>query len=147
MREIKVRFWDDIHNKFWYGGQEGEGIGNKSFQTYFKDGSLVGLILEPVSYGFKDVDDYQEHRLISSQYTGLTDKNGKEIYEDDLIKDSSGVIAKVVYYQEHAAFLASYGIDGNAQLDYLEGDGRMEFCENIGNTYENPELLEGDSYE
>ena len=82
------------------------------------------------------------------QYTGLKDKNGKEIFEGDILKTDEfiGVVeyndivaASVVkindstdsYY--HWSFLNEGDITRNSQLQYTE---------KIGNIYENPELLE-----
>jgi len=75
------------------------------------------------------------------QYTGLKDKNGKEIYEGDIISDHVG-IGEVEYVERHAAFRVNYH-DGQAKwfYDYFL-QGERESIEWIGNIYENPELLE-----
>jgi uncharacterized phage protein (TIGR01671 family) len=140
MREIKFRFWDEVNKRFWYGGQEGESIGRETFQTYFKNGRLIAIIWESVSYGLKSVDDVAERELKISEYTGLKDRNGQEIYEGDIVKIS-----------DHP-FEGSITINGNYEVGY---NSEMELCcgswllfrmrhhaEVIGNIYENPELLE-----
>ncbi|PFW61601.1 YopX family protein [Bacillus sp. AFS075034] len=138
MREIKVRFWDEDNKRFWFGGGS---IDNETFQTYFKDGGLTGAMLEDVSYGFKRVDDTWERELPCSQFTGLKDSKGNEIYEGDIVKVSGH------------PFEGLYDMDRNYEVEYNE---YMEICcgswylvrmrpwaEVIGNKFENPELLKG----
>ena len=74
------------------------------------------------------------------QYTGLTDANGEEIYEGDLVTltdDSEDPIYRVIFDE------AKFEISGGGVL-YDLGEEFMN-CEVIGNVHENPELLEAKS--
>lgn len=77
------------------------------------------------------------------QYTGLTDKNGKKIFEGDIIKDHSFTIddfSKVVYDTENAQFSLA---DCDEICDTMEEWERYrEDYEIVGNVYDNPELSE-----
>ena len=65
-----------------------------------------------------------------SQFTGLHDKNGKEIYEGDIVTDGVGKY-KIIYDLK----LAGY------QPYCIFRDDPENYCEVIGNIYENPDLV------
>ena len=80
------------------------------------------------------------------QYTGLTDKNGKKIFEGDII--SIPFEEDVVYYEnaevyfdtEHCGWYVRYFDDESFSLwEYDDCDITI-----IGNIHDNPELLKGD---
>ena len=79
-------------------------------------------------------------RLEIMQYTGLKDKNGKEIYEGDIIRHDWG-LNKITFedYSFTAEHIISFDGEFNCNL-YLSEIGSD--CEVIGNIYENPELIE-----
>jgi hypothetical protein len=72
-------------------------------------------------------------------FTGQKDKNGKEIFEGDILKSECGKLGKIEWLNNRTAFCVHW---------YLQlGSGDIEYCvlnmklEIIGNKYENPELL------
>jgi uncharacterized phage protein (TIGR01671 family) len=77
------------------------------------------------------------------QYTGLKDKNGKEIYEGDVILDTSlfGGIFEIAWADAYSgAQWCQVKSDGTIN-DFYGGLSRSEDIEVIGNIYENPDLI------
>lgn len=70
------------------------------------------------------------------QFTGLTDKNGKQIFEGDIVKLGTGEI-RFVFYGCSSFRHTNYGKYAK------EFDHKDKGYEVIGNIYDNPELLGG----
>lgn len=125
MREIKYRAYDKSTNcmmdvgeiHFLHGGIKVEGTG--------------------VSIGNGWVTEANGHEhdcdVILMESTGLKDKNGKDIYEDDVV-DSQDGICKVIYVQCSFCLIDAVG-------RWLNLAGQYMHCEVLGNIYENPETL------
>lgn len=130
MRQIKFRLWDKKQKKFWHDfrihpqGTFHPATGHKA--------------IKGVDYWVYDYKYNQKH-LEPLQYTGCIDKNGKEIYEGDIVRDdTTGSIWAVTWNAEAAGWTDkpdnpySYGLYKS-----------LEHCmEVIGNIYENPNILE-----
>lgn len=75
------------------------------------------------------------------QYTGLTDKNGRKIFEGDIVKVVEDI--EEIYVVEFDEDIARYIFtqNGSTMTDFADIYGND--CEVIGNIYDNPELVEG----
>ena len=87
-------------------------------------------------------------RSESQQFTGLTDKNGKEIYEGDIVElktnyhtqDRRFGWQKVEIFFENLQYLCKNNL--GQIYDLIEETDKGSYCwEVVGNIYENPELL------
>jgi len=143
MRKIKFRAWDNENSCFYkptyeaYKGNLEEILmspsGDLNMRT-FKKGTHIEILNHESNF---------PDRFILMQYTGLKDKNGKEIYEGDiittLIKPNRGkdyietIVVKWDIYEddEYCNHRSGFDIPDNSEL-----------FEIIGNIYKNPELIE-----
>lgn len=140
-RVIKFRAWDKSNNRMhpdiW------------SINWDFKPNQPKALIVGSIASNLVINEQYviKEPNFVLLQSTGLKDKNGVEIYEGDVLKESSGGIFlefqyEVIWDEKWATFKLDWTRVANS-IQYPGWNRGIEM-EIIGNVYLNPELLIND---
>ena len=106
----------------------------------FKDDTLL------LSYDEIAFDEVPASDFILMQSTGLKDKNGKEIFEGDVVKYEVGcnTVTEEVAYDKNFAGFGVRDADIDIIFTFLQLADVVDLIslEVIGNIYQNPELLE-----
>jgi uncharacterized phage protein (TIGR01671 family) len=126
-REIKFKIWDKEQGKFYEPVFEAY-KGNLHELLITTSGELCERTLDPALRHESCFPDRYE----LMQFTGLTDKNGKEIYEGDIIEE--GV---VIWHDEYCGFFVKENNPSNLHTALYTIP--LPFV--VGNIYENQELL------
>lgn len=141
MREIKFRVWDKKFNMM---------LGFKSVYINFDEGKIE-VTTDTLRYEEVYTDEIEDFVLM--QYTNLKDKNGKEIYEGDIVKREAYIdyekcskvnkVEGVIEMYNYSWCIVHKGKD-KKYIHPLSME--EEFCninelEVVGNIYENEDLL------
>lgn len=138
MREIKFRAWDR-KNSCWY---------KPALKAY--RGELFELLIsfggDLTAHTMKGLV-HQPDRFILMQYTGLSDKNGEEIYEGDVVEavgyriSGGGILkSKMLVEWKDGGFRLKRLYKSPQTYPTLSDTKRLRV---VGNIYENPKLLKG----
>ena len=122
-REIKFRAWDEE------GGMMHPPFTINEICEIRKEGGGIGAILM----------NFNWDQLMWLQFTGLHDKNGKEIYEGDIIDDKFGIYKVVFVDGYYAACCLNNSYLPYKLCEYITDSENI--IEVVGNVFENPELL------
>jgi len=113
MREIKFRAWIEVLEKMF-------------------DWEAVQMCCGMRMFGRQESEG-----VFLMQFTGLKDKNGREIYEGDIVKAGNSTWT-VIYYERDCAFRLGACLEGHVGSAGLTKGIEIKV---IGNIYENPELI------
>ena len=124
----KFRVWDSVEKKF-------------VEHFFITDNGLICNMEKPTS-GYNSPVPIEKSELILMQFTGLKDKNGKDIFEKDIV-NFKGRKAIVKWHGSYASFIYEF-VDElqNRTTKWQPLYLSYYKFEVIGNSLENPELLE-----
>lgn len=111
---------------------------------FAKSGDKTFILIDSdIAFGYVTMKEVLSETI--GQYTGLTDKNGRKIFEGDIVEltyytlpEERKVMAEVAYEEESAAFvLYSFGTENKGICGEICNTNKV-----IGNIHDNPEIME-----
>ena len=126
-RDIKFRLWSKIGKKF--------------IET---DNPDLDFVINTNGYLYSIENFYGEIYILPQmdievlQFTGLQDRNGKEIYEGDIVKEMDNLYYKVIYVKNSACFVLSpIKKDIKIKFSFAFRKSNNKTMEIVGNIFEN----------
>ena len=138
MREIKFRVLIDY--RIYY---------QDEYDAYSDNLTSIDICKKTITitgfYNYENVYRFEDEKVKLMQYTGFKDKNGKEIYEGDILFFRDENTKYVVVWQDAAFIIKSIEIRKySEEMCWL--DDTEICCEIVGNIYENKNLLEENNW-
>lgn len=125
-RPIKFRAWDCVNKKMY--------VSELEAVAFAKNGNPANASISGFSRPLIAIGD--EPQITLTQFTGLHDKNGKEIYEGDILNNSSNGKGFVEWDERQVTYRIN-AKQSNMTLSVIALNSEI-----IGNIYENPELIQ-----
>ena len=134
-RPIKFRAWDKIDKRMMY-----RDVFDRNWYATPKND-------EGGCHTIRSIHPDDKQRVVLMQFTGLNDKNGKEIWEGDIVKywheselEEGARVTEIEWCgEDYPAFDLKH--NDCTEINGLSNYGACGHIEVLGNIYENPELL------
>lgn len=128
-RKIKFRAWDKEKGRY-------ANFANDSHIVLMQNGDIRR------QDGFGSSSYIRQDDMVIEQFTGLLDKNGREIYEGDIVSMFGDSQRSAVFWDEVAAgWSVTAQVSGYSKIQDEFLSSLIRVCVVIGNIHENPNLL------
>jgi len=122
----------DEENKIWEEEQiRKEFKGEIKFRAWNREKKVMFDDRRFNFYSCREDDD-----MIIMQFTGLKDKNGKEIFEGDIVRNINKEVFEVRWEEDDLCFVFINNLMDSYKIEHIDTNFKV-----IGNKFENPELL------